>query len=162
MGHARTYIAFDIVRRVLTVGPRRARRSDAAQDYFGYAVEYVMNITDLDDKIILKARKNHLYQQYAAAPPAPAALLADIAAARGRRERLLSLLTVVAVLLAAKIDGLDADDKDKKAMLVKALVGAAADVAPVTVCRPVSTARLPRIQTPQRSRPIRRRRCWHR
>ena len=38
MGHARTYIAFDIVRRVLT-------------DYFHYDVTYVMNITDLDDKV---------------------------------------------------------------------------------------------------------------
>ncbi len=37
MGHARTYIAFDIVRRVL-------------QDYFNYDVQYVLNITDLDDK----------------------------------------------------------------------------------------------------------------
>lgn len=39
LGHARTYIGFDIIRRLL-------------QDYFGYNVELVMNITDIDDKII--------------------------------------------------------------------------------------------------------------
>lgn len=41
-GHARTYVSFDIVRRVLG-------------DYFGYDVDYVMNITDIDDKIINRA-----------------------------------------------------------------------------------------------------------
>eukprot|EP00667_Euglena_gracilis_P022424 EG_transcript_24982 len=39
VGHARTYLAFDIVRRIL-------------QDYFNYKVFLVMNITDVDDKII--------------------------------------------------------------------------------------------------------------
>uniref|UniRef100_A0A182R5E9 Cysteine--tRNA ligase, cytoplasmic n=1 Tax=Anopheles funestus TaxID=62324 RepID=A0A182R5E9_ANOFN len=51
MGHARSYISFDILRRVLS-------------DYFGYNVLYVMNITDIDDKIIKRARQNHLYEQY--------------------------------------------------------------------------------------------------
>lgn len=53
MGHARTYLSFDILRRVL-------------QDYFGYDVFYVMNITDIDDKIIKRARQNHLYKGYLA------------------------------------------------------------------------------------------------
>ncbi len=35
----------------------------------------VMNITDVDDKIILKARRNHLLKQFFAAPPPPAAVL---------------------------------------------------------------------------------------
>lgn len=39
MGHARAYLSFDILRRVM-------------QHYFGYDVHYVMNITDIDDKII--------------------------------------------------------------------------------------------------------------
>jgi len=39
MGHARAYLSFDIVRRVLT-------------NYFKYDLLYVMNITDIDDKII--------------------------------------------------------------------------------------------------------------
>jgi len=51
MGHARSYISFDILRRVLS-------------DYFKYDVFYSMNITDIDDKIILRARQNHLIQQY--------------------------------------------------------------------------------------------------
>ncbi|XP_063710173.1 cysteine--tRNA ligase, cytoplasmic [Culicoides brevitarsis] len=51
MGHARSYISFDILRRVLT-------------DYFGYNVLYVMNITDIDDKIIKRARQNYLYENY--------------------------------------------------------------------------------------------------
>eukprot|EP00879_Flechtneria_rotunda_P016738 GHRR01017519.1.p1 GENE.GHRR01017519.1~~GHRR01017519.1.p1 ORF type:complete len:787 (+),score=316.08 GHRR01017519.1:800-3160(+) len=51
MGHARNYVTFDVIRRVL-------------EDYFGYSILYVMNVTDVDDKIILKARRNHLLQQY--------------------------------------------------------------------------------------------------
>ena len=34
-------------------------------DYFGYDVTYVMNVTDVDDKIIRRARHQHLLQQYA-------------------------------------------------------------------------------------------------
>lgn len=33
-------------------------------DYFGYDVLYVMNITDIDDKIIKRARQNYLYDKY--------------------------------------------------------------------------------------------------
>ncbi|KAJ8958328.1 hypothetical protein NQ318_017474 [Aromia moschata] len=52
MGHARSYITFDILRRILS-------------DYFGYDVFYAMNITDVDDKIIKRARQNYLFEQYA-------------------------------------------------------------------------------------------------
>ncbi|CAG0900024.1 unnamed protein product [Cyprideis torosa] len=52
MGHARSYISFDILRRVL-------------KDYFKYDVLYVMNITDIDDKIIRRARQGYLMEQYA-------------------------------------------------------------------------------------------------
>lgn len=38
LGHARTYLTSDIVRRIL-------------RDYFGFDVRYVMNITDVDDKV---------------------------------------------------------------------------------------------------------------
>ncbi|XP_020894710.1 cysteine--tRNA ligase, cytoplasmic, partial [Exaiptasia diaphana] len=51
MGHARSYITFDILRRIL-------------QSYFNYDVFYVMNITDIDDKIINRARRNHLLEKY--------------------------------------------------------------------------------------------------
>ncbi|KAA0009419.1 MAG: cysteine--tRNA ligase [Thermoplasmata archaeon] len=43
IGHARTYVAFDIIRRYL--------------EYKGYKVFYVQNITDIDDKIIKAANE---------------------------------------------------------------------------------------------------------
>lgn len=64
MGHARSYITFDILRRIL-------------QDYFMYDVEFVMNITDVDDKIIMKARQHYLYEQYVAGKPDPATVTTD-------------------------------------------------------------------------------------
>ncbi|KOB79473.1 Cysteinyl-tRNA synthetase [Operophtera brumata] len=51
MGHARSYISFDILRRVMA-------------NYFGYDILYVMNITDIDDKIIKRARQQYLYEKY--------------------------------------------------------------------------------------------------
>lgn len=51
MGHARAYVTFDIIRRIL-------------EDYFGYNVDLVMNVTDIDDKIILRARRNFLFDQF--------------------------------------------------------------------------------------------------
>ncbi|XP_074598865.1 cysteine--tRNA ligase, cytoplasmic [Brevipalpus obovatus] len=51
LGHARSYISFDIIRRIL-------------QDVFGYQVEYVMNITDIDDKIIKRARQIYLFEKF--------------------------------------------------------------------------------------------------
>ncbi|KAG9309224.1 cysteinyl-tRNA ligase [Chiua virens] len=53
MGHARNYITQDILRRIMS-------------DYFGYDVHFVMNITDIDDKIILRARQNHLFENFRA------------------------------------------------------------------------------------------------
>ena len=43
IGHARTYFAFDVIRRYL--------------EYKGYYVTYVQNITDVDDKIIAAANR---------------------------------------------------------------------------------------------------------
>ena len=51
LGHARNYVSFDVIRRIMS-------------DHFGYNVFCVMNITDVDDKIILKARKDHFFKQY--------------------------------------------------------------------------------------------------
>ena len=51
IGHARNYVSFDIIRRVM-------------EDYFGYNVLSVMNVTDVDDKIILRARRNYLMERY--------------------------------------------------------------------------------------------------
>lgn len=52
IGHARNYMTFDIIRRIL-------------RDYFNYDITYVMNITDIDDKIILRARQGHLLKCFA-------------------------------------------------------------------------------------------------
>ncbi|CAO3675721.1 unnamed protein product [Umbelopsis ramanniana] len=49
MGHARTYLTMDIIRRIL-------------EDYFKYDVLFVQNVTDIDDKIILRARQGHLFE----------------------------------------------------------------------------------------------------
>jgi len=46
IGHARTYIAYDIIARYLR--------------YKGYSLFYLMNITDVDDKIINRARERNL------------------------------------------------------------------------------------------------------
>ncbi|KAK0937052.1 cysteinyl-tRNA synthetase [Friedmanniomyces endolithicus] len=53
LGHARNYVSTDIIRRILS-------------DYFKFHVTFVMNITDVDDKIILAARQQHLLSQWLA------------------------------------------------------------------------------------------------
>lgn len=44
MGHARNYITFDVIRRIM-------------ETYFNYDVRMIMNVTDIDDKIILRSRE---------------------------------------------------------------------------------------------------------
>lgn len=51
LGHGRTYTCFDYARRII-------------EDYFGYEVELVMNITDIDDKIIIRAAENGWKQAF--------------------------------------------------------------------------------------------------
>ncbi|MCJ1287892.1 hypothetical protein MMC26_007244 [Xylographa opegraphella] len=51
LGHARNYVTTDIIRRIM-------------RDFFGYKVNLVMNITDLDDKIILRGRQQHLLESF--------------------------------------------------------------------------------------------------
>ena len=46
LGHARTYITFDIIRRIL--------------EHYGFSIIYAMNITDIDDKIIKRVKDNDL------------------------------------------------------------------------------------------------------
>lgn len=50
MGHARNYVCSDICRRIL-------------RDYFGYNVLFVQNVTDIDDKIIVAARQQYLFEE---------------------------------------------------------------------------------------------------
>ena len=102
MGHARTYLTFDILRRVLA-------------DYFGYQIFYVMNITDIDDKIIKRARQNHLYEKYLEQRKPLDQVLNDC-------NEVLEHFGAVAA---------ETTDKDKKAMqerLFKTLADAVADV----------------------------------
>uniref|UniRef100_A0A665TQT6 Cysteine--tRNA ligase, cytoplasmic n=1 Tax=Echeneis naucrates TaxID=173247 RepID=A0A665TQT6_ECHNA len=90
MGHARSYISFDILRRIL-------------KDYFKYDIFYCMNITDIDDKIIKRARQNYLLDQYKAKQPQAAQILQDVLSARGPFQAHLATTT----------------DPDKKQMLEK-------------------------------------------
>lgn len=54
MGHARNYVNFDVIRRVMT-------------DYFRYDVRFIMNVTDIDDKIVMRAHLRRSEAMLAAA-----------------------------------------------------------------------------------------------
>lgn len=56
LGHARNYVSTDIIRRIL-------------KDYFKFDVKFVMNITDVDDKIILRARQQYLLRRFRESSP---------------------------------------------------------------------------------------------
>jgi cysteinyl-tRNA synthetase len=58
LGHARNYVTFDIIRRIM-------------KEYFGYYILYVMNVTDVDDKIINRARRNYLLDHFRATATNP-------------------------------------------------------------------------------------------
>lgn len=96
MGHARNYVTFDIVRRVL-------------EDYFGYNCLFVMNVTDVDDKIILRARRNYLLQQYRNEPKDGAAVYAYALAAV--ESALAKQNSKVEEAKAMQLAGAQADDK---------------------------------------------------
>lgn len=74
LGHAKNYVSTDILRRIM-------------RDYFGFRVRFVMNTTDVDDKIIVQGRRQHLLarfkQEHAAADDGSVshALLAEAEAA---------------------------------------------------------------------------------
>ncbi|EFQ98007.1 cysteinyl-tRNA synthetase [Nannizzia gypsea CBS 118893] len=51
LGHARNYVTTDILRRIM-------------RDYFKFDVNFIMNITDVDNKIIIRARQQHLFAEY--------------------------------------------------------------------------------------------------
>ncbi|KAF2204423.1 cysteinyl-tRNA synthetase [Delitschia confertaspora ATCC 74209] len=56
LGHARNYVTIDILRRVMA-------------DYFNYDLKFVQNVTDVDDKIILRGRQQHLLSEFKAKNP---------------------------------------------------------------------------------------------
>jgi cysteinyl-tRNA synthetase len=51
LGHAKNYVSTDIIRRIM-------------KDYFGFRVKFVMNTTDIDDKIILRGRQQYLLARF--------------------------------------------------------------------------------------------------
>ena len=53
LGHARNYVTTDIIRRIM-------------RGYFQYDVNFVMNITDVDDKIIVRGRQQYLLGEFLA------------------------------------------------------------------------------------------------
>jgi len=61
LGHARNYVSTDIIRRILI-------------HHFGFKVKFVMNYTDVDDKIIIKARRNRLLELEKEKPYTPEAV----------------------------------------------------------------------------------------
>ena len=56
LGHARNYVTNDILRRILA-------------HYYGYKLKFVQNITDVDDKIILRGRQQYLLGKFKADNP---------------------------------------------------------------------------------------------
>ncbi|CAL9702111.1 unnamed protein product [Knipowitschia caucasica] len=102
MGHARSYISFDILRRIL-------------KDYFKYDLLYCMNITDIDDKIIKRARQNFLLEQYRDRQPSAAQILLDVRSAHGPFQSVLASTT----------------DPDKKQMLERLDVAVTAALLPL-------------------------------
>lgn len=57
LGHAKNFVSTDILRRIM-------------QDYFGFHVKFVMNSTDIDDKIILRGRQRYLLDRFKEEHPA--------------------------------------------------------------------------------------------
>ncbi|KZS93988.1 hypothetical protein SISNIDRAFT_440373 [Sistotremastrum niveocremeum HHB9708] len=51
LGHARNYVTTDVLRRIM-------------RDYFGFDVHFVMNVTDIDDKIIKRAREQWSFDNF--------------------------------------------------------------------------------------------------
>ncbi|RKP19675.1 cysteinyl-tRNA synthetase, partial [Rozella allomycis CSF55] len=98
MGHARTYITFDIIRRIL-------------EDYFGYDIYYVMNITDIDDKIIIRARQKYLFDEYLKKNVTLEELKSDIMeAAKFVAEKYLNLKDLKQNELIEKISAIISED----------------------------------------------------
>ena len=64
MGHARNYVNFDVLRRVMS-------------DYFRYDVRFIMNVTDIDDKIVMRAHLRRSEAVLANVPDGEHSELAD-------------------------------------------------------------------------------------
>lgn len=73
LGHARNYVTFDIIRRIM-------------KEYFGYNILYVMNVTDVDDKIINRARRNYLLDHFRATATNPGEVTVEFEEAYAREH----------------------------------------------------------------------------
>ncbi|GAB1214296.1 hypothetical protein ATERTT37_003458 [Aspergillus terreus] len=71
LGHAKNYVSTDIIRRIM-------------QDYFGFRVKFVMNTTDIDDKIILRGRQQYLLARFKQEHAAEDGLVSDSLLAEGK------------------------------------------------------------------------------
>jgi cysteinyl-tRNA synthetase len=99
MGHARAYLTFDILRRVM-------------EDSLGYDVEYQLNITDIDDKIILRARRNKLLADYRGAGKPLAEVQADVDAAVIAYDRKMAAkLAELSATLPAGTPSIEVDER---------------------------------------------------
>ena len=77
VGHARNYVNFDVLRRVMS-------------EYFGYDVRFVMNVTDIDDKIIMRAHTRRAQDVVESARRLGAKASAETIAAAAETETLLA------------------------------------------------------------------------
>lgn len=106
MGHARAYLTFDILRRIM-------------EDYFHFDLLYQVNITDVDDKIILRARQNKLmadYKQEKLSQNDVAVVKADVANAMAMMEASLNdkITKLEATIAQLKAEKKPAKEIEKK------------------------------------------------
>uniref|UniRef100_A0A671MW01 Cysteine--tRNA ligase, cytoplasmic n=1 Tax=Sinocyclocheilus anshuiensis TaxID=1608454 RepID=A0A671MW01_9TELE len=112
MGHARSYISFDILRRIL-------------KDYFKYDVFYFdLILYNLMTHIIKRARQNYVMEQYREKKPSPSQILQDVLTARTPFKAKLAETT----------------DPDKKQMLERLDVAVEAALGPLQVAVQSSAA----------------------
>ena len=113
MGHARAYLTFDILRRIM-------------EDYFGYNVIYHVNITDIDDKIIKRARVNKLLADYTAAAADLPTVRTDVqSAVDGKLAKLQKKLVTLQVPLPADTDSQTKDEHETELKETKLKLGQA-------------------------------------
>jgi cysteinyl-tRNA synthetase len=66
-------------------------------NYFNYEVLYVMNVTDIDDKIIRRARREHLFTKYIGEGKSPGEIVSDVTEAIRVRCHIVVVVVVVVV-----------------------------------------------------------------
>jgi cysteinyl-tRNA synthetase len=110
LGHARAYLTFDIIRGIL-------------EDFFSLDVTYVMNITDIDDKIILRGRQAHLIEKWLEEHSTPNnAVVEDLTAAvNGAMAKLQKKIDELAIEVAKEHQTKEETIRWKQDMAMKTL-----------------------------------------